>query len=695
MNTADYAAGCVALILTVLPWPFAGYRLSRRLLSDWDGAASALVAAVIAISGLLVVAELLGMAGQFARWQLAAASVVVAGALWWLAKPAASGTPDPPTRSDGDTPDGVGVSPSDRGAWLASLGLAVLCAMAVSAALLGRDARVLHTGPSDADSLHYHLSDAADFVQSRSINEIHHTAYSDASAYYPHDDELLDAVAMLGPRPDIATLGVNLGFGWLALLACWVIGARWKLAAATVAAGSSALAIPLVAAASSGPGLNDIPAIASLLAAVAIAVHAEVRPQRWLTAAAVAGLAVGLGAGSKISLLGVVVLLALAVVVCAPARRLATAGVLTGAAVLTGGFWYVRDWVAVGSPVPEVDLTIAGHGLHAVPYPLIKPSAFTVAHYLTDGSVIHHWFLPQLKVVVTPLWPVVLGLAALGIVVAVVTPGERLRRLLAVVAVAGVALYLVTPTTALGKPGRPVLFGDNVRYVVPVIALSVVLFATAKPFRRLNLPVTVGFTVLTFVLLASSTTAAVIDRPEGWAAAVLIAAAVGWGYAGWRLSPSRALSAAVVIAGLLAVTNAGWFVQRDYLRDRYTGPDPRDQLAHVANLIRGERIGVAGFPMEYPFYGLRLDNQVEFIGVSARNHSFGPPRTCESWRRELVTGRYRYVVVEPQPVVDTKALLVWTASIPGSRVVMINRAGTMVSLPRHIEACPPDQSPSS
>ena len=38
---------------------------------------------------------------------------------------------------------------------------------------------------------------------------------------------------------------------------------------------------PLVAGASSGPGLNDIPATAVFLAAIAIAVHAEDRPRRF------------------------------------------------------------------------------------------------------------------------------------------------------------------------------------------------------------------------------------------------------------------------------------------------------------------------------------------------------------------------------------------------------------------------------
>jgi hypothetical protein len=221
------------------------------------------------------------------------------------------------------------------------------------------------------------------------------------------------------------------------------------------------------------------------------------------------------------------------------------------------------------------------------------------------------------------------------------------------------------------------------------------VFATAKPLRRLDVFLAAGFTVLTFALLASSTTGRVIDRTTGWAAAALIVAIAGWAFVAAKVSTSRALTAAAAVAGLLAVANAGWFVQRDYLRHRYTASDPRSQLAHLVTPIRHARIGVAGFPMEYPFYGLRLDNEVDAVGTETARHGFNPPRTCGRWRKALRAKHYQYVVIEPDASFDIKPLVAWTASIPGTQVVVTNATATVIRLPAHIRACPVDQSASS
>jgi len=75
----------------------------------------------------------------------------------------------------------------------------VICVMAISVVLLGRDARAVHTGPNDLDSLHYHLTQSAQMVQTHDLNHLHQTSSSDGTLYYPFNIELLDAVTMLGP----------------------------------------------------------------------------------------------------------------------------------------------------------------------------------------------------------------------------------------------------------------------------------------------------------------------------------------------------------------------------------------------------------------------------------------------------------------------------------------------------------------
>jgi hypothetical protein len=670
MNSADYVAGCAALSVTVVPWVFASRRVSRRLLPEWTGAAGALVAAVVGVSGVLVAAEALGLVGLFSRWLMAVASALVAAVAAALA--------------DRRTPVGVPAARPDRattGTQRAALLLAAFCVLGVSAALLGSDARILHTGPYEADSLHYHLTQSAYFVQSHDIDHLHQTASSDTSVYYPFDDELLDAVAMFGPRPDIAILPLNLGFAWLALLACWVIGARWAMAPAALAAGSAVLALPLLAGVSSGPGLNDIPTLAALLAAIAVATHAGGRQHRWLAACSIAGLALGLAGGSKLSSLPPVLVVALTVVVIAPVRRAVTAGVVAAAALLTGGFWFVRDWIAVGTPVPSVNLTVAGHGLHGVPYPEVRPDAFTVAHYLTNGSVIRHFFIPGLKVIFTPLWPLVIALALVGVVLALVRSGDPLRRMLALTVLFGAAVYLVTPTTALGPPDQPILFATNVRYAIPAIGLAIVLVATAEPLRRFTTAVTAAFTVLTFALLESSTTSLRIDRSTGWAAAVVIAAALAWVVVVLQRRPSHLVVAGMIAAGLVVVVGAGADAQRHYLRLRYSLSDPFDRLFAWGDTVSGQRIGVVGRPLLYPFFGPMIDNHVAYVGVAAPDRSFGAPATCSGWRSALAAGRYGYVVIEAWVPEHTTELLAWTTSLPGARVVFRNAIGTVLSLP--------------
>ncbi|HVW81442.1 MAG TPA: hypothetical protein VHB69_10960, partial [Mycobacteriales bacterium] len=557
--------------------------------------------------------------------------------------------------------------------------------------LIGRDASVLTTGPHDLDSLHYHLTQAAQIVESHNIDRIHHTASSDGTAYYPYDAELLDAVGMLGPRPDIAVFGLNLLFGWLALLACWVIGACWSRGAPALAAGSAVLALPIVSRASSGPGLNDIPTMAFLLSAVAMVAVAGLprgdKPRnRWLTELSLAGAALGLAAGTKLNALPVVVLLALAVVVMASKSRWAAFAALAGPAVVTGGFWYVRDWITVGSPVPDLNLTVAGHGFHVVPYPEVQPFAYTVAHYLGDYSVIRHWFVPGLHAVWTGLWPLVGLLLVAGVVIAVVFDRSGLRRALGIVTAAGFLAYLVTPTTAIGVAGAPVLFATNTRYALPSIVVAIVLLASSPRLRRVAPIVTICFTVLTLVLLALSSLPQQIDYGEGTAVTVAI---VLVGFGAREIVRRRRTAVAVgVLAAVVAVGVVGWgaVLQRNYLRDRYSSHGFQDRLFATVGAFQHVRIGVAGHGLQYPFYGRTFDNTVNYIGVSAPSHAFEGPSTCQALLGVLDRVHDDYVVLEPLPAAHTGRIAKWLSAIPGVQVVFRDYDGTVYRLPATIPA---------
>ncbi len=679
MNVGDYIAGSSALVLTVALWPFAAARLQRRLLPSWDPAAAVLARAVIALSGLVVVAELMGLADGLRRWPLAVVSAAVAAIV------AALGRPAPARRRLSLR---LPTAPADR-LVLASL---VVCVMSISAVLLGRDARALHTGPTDLDSLHYHLTQAAQMVQTHNLDHLHQTAASDGTLYYPFNVELLDAIAMLGPRPDIATFGLNLLFGWLALLACWVIGARWRVGAAGVAGGAVVLALPIVAGASSGPGLNDIPGMAFLLAGVACLLIAGLpragRPRPgWLLEIALAGLALGLAAGTKLPLVAPVLLIAIGATVVARGDRIRVAVAIGAAGLLTGSFWYLRDWVIVGSPQPSLDLRVAGHGLTFVPYPEVKPYSFTVAHYLGNWSVIRHWFVPGLKVVWTSAWPVAALLMAAGAVLAIGFDRAPSRRMLGVVTVLGFIAYLLTPTTAIGAPNQPVLFATNTRYAIPVLALAMVLLATAELLRRHAVVVTVGLTGFTIVLLLLSRFIGKVATAPGIAAAIVVCAAGLWGAAVFLRSPWRHCGLALGAVSVVALVVVGGVLQHKYLKQRYAvTAGPNDAIYSYLGGLTGARIGVSGHGLEYPFYGPTFANRVNYVGVTAPDNSFGAPGSCSQLVHVLVSARDQYLVIEPLPLEHTARLMTWTAAIPGVRQVMAGALGTVYRLPPRISS---------
>ncbi|HVT21859.1 MAG TPA: hypothetical protein VHE57_10760 [Mycobacteriales bacterium] len=678
MDVADYLLGSLALALGLLPWIPASRRLVRRIAPEWTGAEAALASSLVGTTGVIVVAELLGLVSGFRRWPFALVSAAVAAAV------ARFGTA-PPSRGG---PARSFALPHGRGAQVV-LGCVVLCVGATTASVLARDAAVLHTGPLDLDSIHYHLTQSAHLVHTHSDLHQHHAASSDGTVYYPYDAELLAAIGMLGPQPDLVVFGLNLLFGWLALLACWVIGARWSAGAPALAAGAAVMALPIVSQASTGPGLNDLPSMAFVLAAVAcLAVAGIPRGERsrpaWLAELCLAGLALGLAAGTKLNALPLAILVAVAVVVVASGDRGRAALALFAPAFLAGGFWYVRNWVIVGSPIPDLNLTVGGHGFHVVPYPEVKPYAFTVAHYLGNGSVIRHWFAPGLRVVWTELWPVLCLLLVAGVVVPLFTEKAIFRRLLGVAVAIGIVAYLVTPTTAIGKEGAPVLFATNTRYLLPVLIVATVLVASASVLRRFAVALTVFFTAMVVVLLGLENLPQPMAYRQGLAGALVLIGIVAWMLA-TRGRPSLRPVRLAFVAGLAVLAVAcGAVVQRSYLHHRYAGPSALEQLFRGVGALQHQRIGVAGHGLEYGFFGPHFTNTVNYVGVTASSHAFDLPTTCPALVATLQRLHDDFVVVEPLEVEETDRIDRWMAAIPGVRRVFANPAGTVYRMPTTI-----------
>ena len=221
-------------------------------------------------------------------------------------------------------------------------------------------------------------------------------------------------------------------------------------------------------------------------------------PVGWPLAAA--GFAVGLAAGTKFTVLAMAAALTVAVIVLAPAgRRWAAAGWWFLPALAGGGFWYLRNLIAIGNPLPQLE----NLGPISLPHPERLQTArpdFSIAHYATDTGVWREYFGPGLHHAFGALWPLVIGAAILGALLAIIRPsappsgethkrgnrpslrftGDRIVRWMGGVALFGMLAYLFTPLSAAGLEGDPVAFAINVRYAIPALLIGLALLPLAR-----------------------------------------------------------------------------------------------------------------------------------------------------------------------------------------------------------------------
>src|SRR5262249_13293461 len=151
--------------------------------------------------------------------------------------------------------------------------------------------------------------------------------------------------------------------------------------------------------------------------------------------------------------------------------------IFVGGVVATAGFWFLRDLIHAGNPVPwlrhigPIDLPGPNRGLEG-------RDDFTVAHYIFSNPSLHLWrtyFLNPIENLLGPLWFLILGGAAGGAILAIWRPRSRAVRLAGAVTIAAFIAYLFTPLTAAGPEGHPLAFGINLRYLIPGFALGLAL----------------------------------------------------------------------------------------------------------------------------------------------------------------------------------------------------------------------------
>ncbi len=684
VSFGSYLLGAVELAAVVLSVGFSAYRLRRRLLPDWTGAPGRLVETVTAAALLIWISELLGALSLLYPGLLVVAAVLVAGAsALWPAGPAPPVSPTVLGAGRPSAPRGAptGGSPPGESGWQLIVMFAVIAVVVFHWAVTTKHA--LDRGIFNFDSLWYHMPFAADMAQSHSTVGMDHVETVFTNWFYPQNSELLHAVGILLTGRD--TLSLFLNFGWLAVgfLAAWCIGRPYGRGSLAVVAAAILLECHTLVVRDPGAAKNDLAAAALLLAAMAVLVTAwNARSGKNSTTAvelsppmdgkalprlepgwglAVAGLAVGLAAGTRVTVLATAAALSLAVLVLAPGgRRWAAAGWWFLPALAGGAFWYLRNLVVAGNPIPEIE--------HLGPISLPHPERlqegrpdFSIVHYATDTGVWRHYFSPGLHEAFGALWPLAVGGAAVAALVALAAGRDRIVRWLGGVALFGLLAYLFTPLSAAGAEGEPVGFGINIRYVIPALLAGIVLLPLPRFFddRRRQWGLMAALVVV--FLLTDRPDDALHDSARVFALLFVVLAVLI--PAGLWLLRERGAARLALVGGLAALAVAviaiGYPVQRHYLEGRFanTGSDEEqipgmdlDSTYRWARGVEDARVGLAGTTAGfagYGLYGTDLSNEVRYLGAEGPHGAFNAIPTCSQFRAAVNAADLDYLVTSP------------------------------------------------
>jgi len=755
VSAGSYVISALALVVVGGAIGFTAFRLRQRLMPAWEGAPARLVESIVAIALLIWLGELLGTFGLFYAWIFVGASFLLGVSAWALlpaggavGPPTAEGEPQTGWRRVLSRGEGDGTAGSPRAVldppppappaggpswlpWVVSAG--VIALVFAHWGLTTKDA--LDRGIFNFDSLWYHMPYATDMVQSHSVTGLHYTETVFTNWFYPQNSELLHATGILLIHRDTLSLFLNFGFLGISFLAAWCLGRPYGRGHLTVVAAAIVLECHTLVVREPGAAKNDLVAAALLLAAVAILVTAWSRlrqeegllpgggavggpapedalataggggspaatgpagPEGFAWPVAAAGLATGLAAGTKSTAVAMAAALTLAVIVLAPTgRRWATFAWWFVPALLGGGYWYLRNLIVAGNPLPQA----TSIGPISLPHPARlqegRPN-FNIVHYATDTGVWRHYFEPGLHQAFGSLWPLVILAAIAGGLLALLRGRDKVVRWAGAVALFGLIAYVFTPLSAAGIDGAPVGFAINIRYAIPPLLLGVVLLPLAirrldgwrqwtllgalllvlvvtdrsdaalrDPARTFGIPLAFVLVLIPAILIwASSWSARTKTSPPaggavGGRAAEEALATAGGGGSPAATGPAGRRRVSLVLGGFVAllvlILALGYPFQRHYLEDRFDASSevPGLHLDRAYQWARDKshtRIGLAGTTagfLSYGFYGTDLTNHVIYLGEKGPHGAYNAIPTCTAFRTAVNAADLDYLVTTP------------------------------------------------
>jgi hypothetical protein len=673
---ARFLAGFLALAAVCGLLGFAARRLRRGVLPELHGSTAVLATSVVWLGLLIGLLELLGAVGLFALIPALIGALIIAAASFGVLRGpmhrmGARG------RKEHSRARPRAVSP------IVAV-LALLGATAVLAQWLGPTFSSYDHGIRELDSIWYHLPWAADFARTGWTTHLNFTDVEYLTTFYPASAEMLHGLGIATLRSDFLSPFINLGWLALTLLAAWSLGRPrpgrpYHLGPATMLGAAIVAATPMLRGSQPGTGDNDLMATFFILAAVALLPEDlsvnEGRAPRLMLAAVAAGLALA----TKLTVVPAVVALTLGVLVLTPAH---TRGRLAGRGghaarwliplILAGGYWYVRNWIAIGTPFPWAHIP----GLPTPAPPVQNDTAFSVAHYLPSGHFLTTTVPHALDQGLGTAWPALLILLIAGPLACLIpiatrtaptgqtrptqTRPSRRTVLIALVALATTAGYILTPQSAPGPKGDPIGFIYNLRYCTPALALTLIVTPLApvlqsRTARAATLIVEAVLLVLT--LARSNQWQSIASRAltgVGIAVGVLVILAVAAMLLS-RTARHRTLVLPVLatLLSLVVIIAGADAAEHHYLKGRYRFAPGVSDLAHVWASFRGidnARVAVSGTYGQffaYPLFGSTDSDTVQYLAAPGPHGSFTPIRTCRAFIDALNTGRYQYLVDTP------------------------------------------------
>jgi hypothetical protein len=557
-------------------------------------------------------------------------------------------------------------------------------------------------GIHSVDSLWYHLPVAARWVQTGSITPLHHLENEPLTTFYPANGSLYHGLGMVFLGDDLLSYVINLAWLGLALLAAWCIGRPFGLDALTTGATAVMFVTPGLQATQPGGGYSDVTGLAFVLASLAILVTAWHGNRQATTAEIVLAAAIaGLAAGTKFQfLVPVAAVTAGAIVVMLVRRRPPQVLWWLGSLAAAGTFWYIRNLVAVGNPLPAMELELGPLRLHEAP----TTSEFsTVLSWMSTDGVWSEIFLPGLDRGVGTLWWLLLA----GLVVFIVLGffKTQLTRFVSFVALVALLSFLVTP--ALLGVDSPIFFGVVLRYLAPGLVLggaasAVAVAGSGRAWRGAVIAVFGAYLVALEVERSQWEEALeqqidrVLWQPATLVALLVSSIALGGGLLLWRwlrdATPRARLASVAGAAAILVLASVPLrhlALERRY-EDRFGALEVVDVTWALG--LRDERIAISGAPMHYPLYGADQSNYVAFLGETTEHGGFEPLQTCEAWRRAINEGEFTYVEAAPTGILspDPPPQVVWTMDDPAATEV--HRAGLTrvfrLDGPLDVDGCP-------